>query len=322
MSAPNLDCRTGLSLSGGALWPLRRLVGTPYAVVRIALGLLVAAAGLKAHQLATQPVAEAGLFGSRWFLIAQVEGEFLFGLWLLAGLWPQGTRRLALVCFSAFAAVSLDKALTGEATCGCFGRVQVNPWYTLALDLGAVAALFLTRPRRGLPQRSPRAVKARLAALACLGLAVGLPALALLATGPQTAVLGEDGRIRGNGRVVVLEPEKWIGKRFPLLDHIDIGGRLLEGFWMVILYRQGCPKCRGLIAERRATAEDGYLPGGWRRVAFIALPPYQDSVRQPSGSCSSEVVGYVCAVEGSFVSAPLEVQLVDGAVVAALSEPN
>jgi hypothetical protein len=41
--------------------------------------------------------------------------------------------------------------------------------------------------------------------------------------------LSDAGEIIGDGKIVVLEPEKWIGKRFPLLDYIDIGDRLKEG---------------------------------------------------------------------------------------------
>ena len=38
------------------------------------------------------------------------------------------------------------------------------------------------------------------------------------------------GDVIGGGKVVVLEPAKWIGKRFPLLDYIDIGDTLVRMF--------------------------------------------------------------------------------------------
>ncbi len=68
-----------------------RLCGVSgYGVVRVALGLLLlTAAGLKGYQLATEPVAEDGLLTSRWFLIAVVEFELTFSLWLLSGSYPQ-----------------------------------------------------------------------------------------------------------------------------------------------------------------------------------------------------------------------------------------
>lgn len=121
-----------------------------YDAVRIVLGLvLLTAAALKGHQLATDPVAETSLFSSRWFLIGVVEFELFFGLCLLAGLCPRWTWRAALVCFTGFACISLYKAVSGEASCGCFGKVPVDPWHTFLLDLAAVIALSRWRPARG-----------------------------------------------------------------------------------------------------------------------------------------------------------------------------
>ncbi len=63
---------------------VRVTVATGYDLVRIVLGLVrLAAAVLKGHQLATEPVAGTGLLDSRWFLIGVVEFELFFGLWLL-----------------------------------------------------------------------------------------------------------------------------------------------------------------------------------------------------------------------------------------------
>jgi hypothetical protein len=91
----------------------------------IAAVLLIAAA-LKGHQLASEPMLGHGLLDSRWLLIGVVEFELFFGLWLLAGIWPKRTCAAALGCFTLFTCVSLYKALSGYATCGCFGRVPVN----------------------------------------------------------------------------------------------------------------------------------------------------------------------------------------------------
>lgn len=134
-----------------------------YDVVRIVLGLiLLTAAALKGHQLATEPVAETGLLTSRWFLIGVVEFELFFGLWLLSGLYPRGTWQAAVLCFSGSACVSVYRGLSGEATCGCFGRVPVNPWYTLIVDVVATAALLWWRPAT-VPGFSPRPVTGELA---------------------------------------------------------------------------------------------------------------------------------------------------------------
>ena len=74
------------------------------------------------------------------------EFELFLGIVLLAGLWPQVTWYAAVLFFGALAGLSLYKGLSGDASCGCFGKVQVSPWYTLALDILAVAALLVWRP--------------------------------------------------------------------------------------------------------------------------------------------------------------------------------
>ncbi len=129
---------------------------TPYDAVRVALGLLLlVAAALKAHQLATEPVIAPGILNSLWFLTAVVELELFFGLWLVAGLYPRQTWAVAVACFALFAGVSLFKGLSGAATCGCFGRVPVNPWWTLILDAAAVSALLFARPVRAASFNAP-----------------------------------------------------------------------------------------------------------------------------------------------------------------------
>ncbi len=118
-----------------------------YDFLRLALGvLLLTTAGLKGYQLATEPVLGSGLLDSRWFLIFVVEFELFFGLWLLSGLLPKPTWAAAIVCFAIFACISLYKAFSGYATCGCFGKVEVNPWLTAMLDIILVLCLLYFHP--------------------------------------------------------------------------------------------------------------------------------------------------------------------------------
>jgi len=88
---------------------------------------LLTASVLKAHQLLTEPILGKGLLYSRGVLIGLVELEFCFGMWLLTGRAAQLAWRIATVCFAVFACVSAHKAIGGEASCGCFGRLEVNP---------------------------------------------------------------------------------------------------------------------------------------------------------------------------------------------------
>ena len=120
---------------------LRRLTG--YDMVRVACGvLLLAAAGLKGYQLATEPVLGTGMLDSRLLLTATVEFELLFGLWLLANLWPKLSWAAAMGCFSLFACVSLYKALSGDATCGRFGRYAGQSLVDRGAGLGGRLVIF------------------------------------------------------------------------------------------------------------------------------------------------------------------------------------
>lgn len=110
-------------------------------VVSVLLGsVLVTAGALKAYQLATEPVAAVGFFGSRWLVIGLVEFELGLGLWLIAGLYARALRVVALGSFACFAVVALARMLAGERSCACFGSVEVSPYLALAFDAAAVAA--------------------------------------------------------------------------------------------------------------------------------------------------------------------------------------
>ncbi len=234
-----------------------------YDALRVALAvLLLVAAGLKAHQLMSQPVFGTGLMESRWFLIAVVEFELLFGLWLLSGLLPHLTWLGALACFFAFACVSFCKVVSGAASCGCFGRVPVNPWFTTILDVAVLLALFRWRPllhgRRhfffprgetidcdGSLRSNGKKPFVRAAVVLSAWLVLGVPAAMLMNTA-HAAALSAGGKILGAGRIVVVEPKAWIGKRFPLLDYIDVGDELKKGRWRSIALSLRLPQ----VSER------------------------------------------------------------------------
>ena len=190
--------------------------------------------------------------------MATVEFEFFFGLWLLANLWAKPTWAAALACFGLFTCVSVCKAISGHATCGCFGRVAVNPWYTGTLDVAVILSLLRWRPKE-----SFFAIQ-RATAVLVIWLAVGLPAAYAMAS-YSPATLSEAGEVMGNGKIVVLEPEKWIGKHFPLLDYIDIGDKLKKGKWVVLLYHHDCAKCQKAIKDHHSS-----------KTILVEMPPYAE----------------------------------------------
>jgi hypothetical protein len=246
---------------------------------------------LKGYQLATEPVLGDGLLESRWFLIGVVEFEVFFGLWLLAGAVPQLTRLAAIACFGAFALVSFIKAASGEATCGCFGKVAVNPWYTCTLDLIAVALLLQCRP----DARSPERVggwrkRAILVAAGWLLLAIptayAIAGFRPLEADAELTLIGQAFEGPAGKPMIVLEPDRWIGRPFPLMAYVESGTsstpggelplreRLRKDTSLVILHRSGCADCQ-LFLER--LQHDTRLQGRYHTVVALELPPFDAS---------------------------------------------
>ncbi len=239
--------------------------------LRMILGLvLLLAAGLKAHQLATQPVVGSGFLSSRAGLIVELECEIILGVWLLSGVFAKLAWLATTASFVAFSFVTYSKAVQGEASCGCFGVVTVSPWITLVMDILAVSALVSLR--RSFWQSLPAARMRLRFAAGCLGLvALGAPA-AVAAMSFKAAIIDPAGQIIGTGKWILLEPETWTGKKLPILRylHMDRAEELSKGNWAVILYRHDCPHCREELGKMRASLKGTEPP----RMAFVELPPY------------------------------------------------
>jgi hypothetical protein len=286
----------------------------------VALGaVLLTAAGLKAQQLATEPVAGTDLLSTRWFLIAVVEGELAGGLWLWAGLFPKWTRRGALAGVALLAMVAAYRGWSGADSCGCFGRVRLNPWWTFAGDLAFLAALARWRPagaavpadRHGNLPRA--AIWRRAAAIGLICLTVGGPggwALATLSPGQLSAA----GEIPAEGRVTLLQPEQWVGQAFPLLKHIEPDEPLATGRWQVILYHHGCPKCEQLLADIESSLASADPSSVQRLVALIEVPPYE-SDQIPESVHPAVLHGRLTNDREWFVSTPASIELDEGRVV-------
>jgi hypothetical protein len=180
--------------------------------------------------------------------------------------------------------ITFYKGITGAASCGCFGSVHVNPWITLfAIDLPAVIALAVSRPGLSLPpvlsflrkQESIRILirtfltplpSAPLFAItACLGLGILGVTIPILA-------LNEPANVTSSYEV--LEPETWVGKELPILEHIDIAETLKKGTWLVLLYHYDCPDCGWAIPMYERMARDLAGNEDFLRIALIAIPPY------------------------------------------------
>ena len=215
--------------------------------------LLLIASVLKGRQLLTEPVANNDIWSYRPLLILTVEFELALAIWLLSGLFKKAAWLAALLCFSAFSAVTLYKALTGAESCGCFGSVHVNPWITLfAIDLPAVTALSIFRPRLSFPpalsflrkqESIKNLIKEFLSPLPSASRFAMTAFLAIAILGISAPILAFNEPPQITTHYEVLEPKTWVGKELPILEYIDIAESLKKGTWLVLLYHYDCPDC-------------------------------------------------------------------------------
>jgi hypothetical protein len=282
----------------------------------VVAGILLLAAGLKAYQLATAPLPPVvqdsvftpllELFNDRYFQMAVVVGEILFALVLIAGIALQYTWLLSILGFSVFTLVSLMKGLSGETSCGCFGTIEVNPWITMVFDLVIVACLAVFRERIdwSFPPLDRKKVLAVLVAWTCLA----GPALFFMLSLKQqphatlgTEFTGPDGRV-----MILLEPESWIGKEFPLITRfVEPEGSdvLLSGTWQVLLVQPDCPECHQKMAELEATRPEN--------VAIVVIPS-----RSGNEMLQTSFPAFVLdRRNGWFAETPVVVKLVEGVCV-------
>ncbi|NQT17727.1 MAG: hypothetical protein HQ582_33535 [Planctomycetes bacterium] len=135
-----------------------------------------------------------------------------------------------------------------------------------------------------------------------------------LATGSHSAAtLSSTGEILGDSEFVVLEPEEWIGKRFPLFRHIDVGGRLSEGDWVVVLYHHDCLQCQETVPEYHMLALNLAGESDAPRIALVEMPPYGEGDLL---SNSPALIGKLNNAKDWFCETPQIVSLTDGYVVA------
>lgn len=285
--------------------------------------LLLAAAGLKWFRFSDAsppPPYLQPFFDARWLQAGVIELELIFGVWFLSGLCLRFARIAAVVLYVLFALISLYKGLDGQTNCGCFGPVSVSPWYTLILDGTMAGLLLLTRSPLEGPRRDEGVVYVSRRWLAtAVALAVLLPLPARITAYTQApAELAEDGLIVGEGGFVVLQPEAWVGKRFPLTKHIDIdlgtprplgergrGEGLSHGHWIVVFHRHGCPLCAELISAIGARTSNT------EQIALVEVPPYGETHLPPGVRA-----GRLSESHRWFIETPHVVRLRDGIVTA------
>jgi thiol-disulfide isomerase/thioredoxin len=295
------------------------VLGSSFARFACAILLLIAAS-LKAYQLFTDP-ALGVLHGSRWLQTVLVDYELLLATWLLSGVNLRWGRRITLVTFLGFACYALFLGLSGKASCGCFGKVPISPWWSFSIDVALALMLFIWRPQiirvdfGSEPKCARFAARPFLAILAAIAV-IGVPTLSIVFW-----QLTSDSSLESslaNSRFVLLEPEKWIGKPFPLTEYIDVAEpeHLSQGSWILLFYHYDCPKCQEALPRYERLAEEPTTVNEETKIMLIEIPPYGPSV------FSANPVFYHGRLSESkewLITTPAEVRIKNGQVIAASS---
>ncbi|WP_326522222.1 Ig-like domain-containing protein [Gemmata algarum] len=288
----------------------------PYSVVSRLLGAALCAAGLlKGHELAVEGGAPSGPEGV--ISVGSVFSETLFGVWLVLGLWPRVSWWLAAGCFVAFLGVALDKAVAGHTSCGCFGRVVVPPWYTVAFDAAAILLLALCAAGVSVgPSVAGR--RWRVAALAVTGLGLSVGLAGAFRSAPRS--FGGE-QVLAEGETIRLSPDEWLGHSFPLAQYIDGGDRLTSGEWVVMFYHADCPKCQSALPLYVGLARQLADASSRTRVALVEMPPFTERETRPAGRDAAFFQARLSARHRWVLNPPLFLLLKDGIVTKATNSP-
>jgi hypothetical protein len=274
---------------------------------------LIAAAVLKAVEIVANPTVALAM--GRWLLPVQIGIELGIGLIALSGLYWRQLRWLAIVLFTAFAAYSLYLATTGATSCGCFGPVRIHPWWTFSFDLAVVLGLLLSQhlltpdTRHLTPSSSNIQHPTSSTQLPAFVIAISAVTVALLVRYIDHRTASAEGIVATDSGLVILEPEKWIGKELPIADDIDLD--LSHGEWTAALHRHDCPACHAALPTYEELASMG------KNVALIEVPPF-GNMNLSESDC---VHGQLTDDREWFVQTPVEIKLQDG-IVTAVETPD
>jgi len=278
---------------------------------------LIAAALMKALSPADSVVTEAVYDVPAWIMAAGVQIELAVGLWLVSGWRPRAAREAAIVLFLAFAAFSLYRSLAGYESCGCFGSLRVNPWLTFVLDLGVLGMLaFSRRHANELPVAPNSGARAWTYGIAWALVAAVMLILIGLRPGTTTSTHANEPGITVTDSMVILEPEQWIGRAFPLVKELSPAVDLQHGKWILLFFHHDCPQCQEAMPQYEALAAELNEVGDAMRVLLIEVPPFGP------GPMERQSISAVRLSDKHdwFVQTPLEVVLGDGKVVTASVE--
>ena len=239
-------------------------------------------------------------------------------IWLV----PRLARPVALAMLGLFAPVLIGDVVTGAASCGCFGSVQVHPLITLLVDgillAGVLASSRWAESLRWSPQLPSRqVVVALLWTLAAFIVSFGYPfhraAERTANVGPTPAAVQDGAGQPAPPGYYLPRYASWVGRPWNEVDLATwIHPRIViekTGTQYVILYRKDCEHCHHLLQR--------YFSGPLSApTTVVAVPeksgfPTQGVLPMPCTQCAQAQLPAGC---DWFFATPVLIRLRDGVV--------
>jgi hypothetical protein len=154
-------------------------------------------------------------------------------------------------------------------------------------------------------------VREFLAPLPCLPRLAAVAGIGLIILAVTTPMLALNKPAVVTSSYEVLEPETWIGKQLPILEHIDIAEQLKTGNWLILLYHHDCHDCTEAIPKYEQMARDLADNGNFLQIALIEMPPYGPPLVTPDSPCT---LGRLADTKDWFLTTPAAAFLTDGKV--------
>lgn len=275
-----------------------------------ALVLLIAGL-MKARQLSTSPVAPDQWPQALWFWVLLVEYEIILGCWLLSGWRPRWANWTAVATFTTFLIVTMVRIAQGHDSCGCFGGgLEINPRIMLGLDAAIAGILCLAALKGTCPTSSSWRV------LLSLGLVMPL----LVGTSAwwmsrySADMVMTEGDLSESEINLILEPDAWVGREFPLFSHIDVGDALRTGSWLIVLYQYDCDHCIETIPYLEAEGVRLEEATSGQGLAMIEIAPYANPGEEPIPADMDCLRGRLSDRRDWFVETPAIIEVDNGIV--------
>lgn len=309
-------------------------------IIMTLAGLLLAVAALlKAHEALTiyiPPWREHGIWESYEFFLFQIPLEFALGVWILSGVFRKASWLAALLAFFAFIIITFIKGLLGLESCGCFGQIHVNPWYTLTfIDIPFFVLLLIFQPRgeKLLPPPWPHPLHALATAIPAIGfMAVAAPILVAFrpefkkpeswtpVARPVLPAPLQNPSDQPEPQTPTLPPadpqtqpsaSEPAVPQWPWLQYIDIADQLKTGIAVILMYHHDCPTCAQMVPLYDQYARQMARQGEQNlTIAFIAIPPYSENGPVPDDTPCLK--GHLSDREKWAIMSPYVVALIDG----------